>query len=106
MLKIVAGLGSIDEYIPFVQAGADECFCGYVPYSWSKKYGTIMPLNRREVFCYNVQLGSFSELEILSAMIKKHKKPEKNVVSTQHLEHRSGLYTRFSRMNGHFHNIM
>ena len=75
MLKIVAGLGSIDEYIPFVQAGADECFCGYVPYSWSKKYGTIMPLNRREVFCYNVQLGSFSELEILSAMIKKHKKP-------------------------------
>ena len=37
---------------------------------------------------------------------KKHKKPEKNVVSTQHLEHQSGLYTRFSRMNGHFRNVM
>ena len=34
-----------------------------------------MPLNRREVFCYNVQLGSYSELEILSAMIKKYRKP-------------------------------
>lgn len=74
-MKIVAGMGSIDEYERFVEAGADEFFCGYVPYSWSKKYGTIMPLNRREVLCYNVQLGAFSELEILSDMIKKYKKP-------------------------------
>lgn len=73
-MKIVAGMGSIDEYERFVEAGADEFFCGYVPYSWSKKYGTIMPLNRREVLCYNVQLGAFSELEILSDMIKKYKK--------------------------------
>ena len=27
-MKIVAGLGSIDEYIPYVKAGADEFFCG------------------------------------------------------------------------------
>lgn len=74
-MKINAGLGSVDEYIRFVKAGADEFFCGYVPYFWSKKYGTVMPLNRREVFCYNVQLGSFSELEILAEMIKKYKKP-------------------------------
>lgn len=74
-MKIVAGMGSIDEYERFVEAKADEFFCGYVPYSWSKKYGTIMPLNRREVLCYNVQLGAFSELEILSDMIKKYKKP-------------------------------
>lgn len=74
-MKITAGLGSIDEYIKFVKAGADEFFCGYVPYSWAKKYGTVMPLNRREVFCYNVQLGSYSELEILSAMIKRYGKP-------------------------------
>ena len=27
-MKIVAGLGSIDEYIPYVKAGADEfCHC-------------------------------------------------------------------------------
>ena len=74
-MKIVVGLGSIDEYIKFAEAGADEFFCGYVPYSWSQKYGTVLPLNRREVLCYNVQLGAFSELEILSGMMKKYEKP-------------------------------
>ena len=74
-MKITAGLGSIDEYERFVQAGADEFFCGYVPFSWAEKYGTVMPLNRREVLCYNVQIGAYSELEILSRMIRKHKKP-------------------------------
>lgn len=72
-MKIIAGLGSIDEYIPYVKAGADEFFCGYVPYSWTEKYGTLLPLNRREVLCSNVQLGAFSELEILAAMIRKYK---------------------------------
>lgn len=75
MMKITAGLGSIDEYERFVQAGADEFFCGYVPFSWIEKYGTVMPLNRREVLCYNVQIGAYSELEILSHMVKKYKKP-------------------------------
>ena len=73
-MKITAGLGSIDEYERFVQAGADEFFCGYVPFSWAEKYGTVMPLNRREVLCCNVQLGAYSELEILSRMVKKYKK--------------------------------
>lgn len=74
-MKIVAGLGSIDEYIPYVKAGADEFFCGYVPYSWTEKYGTLLPLNRREVLCSNVQLGAFSELEILASVLKKYEKP-------------------------------
>lgn len=74
-MKITAGLGSADEYIRFVEAGADEFFSGFVPYSWTEKYGTVMPLNRREVLCYHVQLGAFSELEILSEMIQKYKKP-------------------------------
>ena len=74
-MKITVGLGSIDEYKRFVQAGADEFFCGYVPFSWAERYGTVMPLNRREVFCYNVQLGAYSELEILSRMVEKYKKP-------------------------------
>ena len=75
MMKITAGLGSTDEYIRFVEAGADEFFSGFVPYSWTEKYGTVMPLNRREVLCYHVQLGAFSELEILAKMIQKYKKP-------------------------------
>ena len=40
-MKIVAGLGSIDEYETFVKAGADEFFCGYVPFPWAEKYGVI-----------------------------------------------------------------
>ena len=63
-MKITSGLGSIDDYPRYVRAGADELFCGYVPFSWSEKYGTVLPLNRREVLNYNVQIGSFSELEI------------------------------------------
>ena len=71
-MKITAGLGSVEEYERFVRAGADEFFSGYVPYEWAKKYGTVMPLNRREVLAYNVQIGSFSEMEILSAMVKEY----------------------------------
>ena len=74
-MKITAGLGSVDDYIRYVKAGADELFCGYVPFSWSEKYGTVLPLNRREVLNYNVQIGSFSELEILANMVQKYQKP-------------------------------
>lgn len=56
-MKITSGLGSIDDYPRYVRAGADELFCGYVPFSWSEKYGTVLPLNRREVLNYNVQIG-------------------------------------------------
>lgn len=76
-MKLVAGLGSIDEYIPFVEAGADEFFCGYVPYAWSRKYKTVQPLNRREVMNYRVQLGAFEELKILRKMIKQYGVPVK-----------------------------
>lgn len=74
-MKITSGLGSIDDYPRYVRAGADELFCGYVPFSWSEKYGTVLPLNRREVLNYNVQIGSFSELEILANMVQKNQKP-------------------------------
>ena len=94
MMKITVGLGSEAEYERFVRAGADEFFCGYVPYSWSRKYGTVMPLNRREVLCYNVQIGAFSELEILAAMVKKYKKPVHLTLS--------GDCSNHKRMYGHW----
>ena len=74
-MKITAGLGSIDEYVRYVEAGADEFFCGYVPYEWNKKYGTVLPLNRREVLGINVQIGAESELRILAALVRKYGKP-------------------------------
>lgn len=74
-MKITAGLGSIDEYVRYVEAGADEFFCGYVPYEWNRKYGTVLPLNRREVLGVNVQIGAESELRILTALVRKYGKP-------------------------------
>lgn len=74
-MKITAGLGSIDDYISFVEAGAEELFCGYVPAWWTMQYGIFSPLNRREVLYYNVQIGSRSEMEILSDMVSHYGVP-------------------------------
>lgn len=74
-MKIVAGLGSIDDYIALCKAGADEVFCGFVPYEWNKKYKSLMPLNRREVLYYNVQINSISDMKILKKMVDKYKVP-------------------------------
>lgn len=74
-MKIVAGLGCIDDYISLVEAGADEVFCGYVPYEWNKKYGSLFPLNRREVLYYNIQINSFEDMKILSKMVEVYKVP-------------------------------
>ena len=74
-MHITAGLGSIDEYIPYIKAGAEELFCGYVPFSWQEKYGNLFPMNRREVIYYNVQIGSESEMKILRKMADRYEVP-------------------------------
>lgn len=74
-MKIVAGLGCIDDYIRLVKAGADEVFCGYVPYEWNKKYGSLFPLNRREVLYYNIQINSLEDMKILKKMVDRYKVP-------------------------------
>ncbi len=74
-MKIVAGIGCVDDYFDYVEAGADELFCGYVPAEYMQKFGRQYPANRREVLYYNVQIGSESELLILRRMIEKAKVP-------------------------------
>lgn len=74
-MKIVAGLGCVDDYRSLAEAGADEVFCGYVPYEWNKKYGSLFPLNRREVLYYNIQINSFEDMKILSKMVEVYKVP-------------------------------
>ena len=74
-MKIVSGLGCIDDYIRLVKAGADEVFCGYVPYEWNKKYGSLFPLNRREVLYYNIQINSLEDMKILKKMVDRYKVP-------------------------------
>ncbi|SFU32625.1 Collagenase-like protease, PrtC family [Clostridium sp. DSM 8431] len=74
-MKITAGLSSIDNYERLVKAGADEVFCGFVPFEWNEKYGTLFPLNRREVLYYNVQIGSYEDMKILKRMMDELKVP-------------------------------
>ncbi|MDO5517552.1 MAG: U32 family peptidase [Clostridium sp.] len=74
-MKIVAGLSRIDDYIRLVKAGADEVFIGYVPYKWTKKYGNLFPINRREVLYFNAQIKSLSDMKILKKMVDVYKVP-------------------------------
>lgn len=71
MMKITAGLGSIEDYPLYAQAGVDEVFAGYMPYSWNVKYGNLYPLNRREVLYYNVSIGTKEDVAILYEMYRE-----------------------------------
>lgn len=75
MMKIMVGMNSIDDYIDFVKAGADEIFCGYIPDWWYEIKGMHVPLNRREVNYIQVQIGSRSELRILKKMMDDYHIP-------------------------------
>lgn len=74
-MKLVVGMGSIDDYIPLAKAGADEVFVGYVPHWWEELTDGQSPVNRREVRYYNVQIGSKSELEILKKLKEQYQVP-------------------------------
>ena len=69
-MKITAGMGSVEDYEMLVQAGADEIFCGYVPFDWNQKFGNLMPLNRREVMYYHVQVNVCEDMKLLANMMK------------------------------------
>lgn len=75
MLKMTVGMGSIDDYIDYVKAGADEVFCGYVTDAMLEKYGMLPAVNRREVYYYPVQIGGRNELEILAQMVQVYHVP-------------------------------
>ena len=74
-MKMTAGMGAADDYITLAEAGANEVFCGFVPLEWNLKFGNGMPLNRREVLFYHVQIGSYNEMKILKNMQKKYHVP-------------------------------
>jgi len=71
-MKITAGLGSLEFYDAFADAGADEFFAGFLPFEWLEKYGNITPINRREVLMHSIQLHSFDEMRLLAQKIETH----------------------------------
>ncbi len=74
-MKITAGIGGIMHYGKLMQAGADECFAGFVPLDWLEKYTNIAPLNRREVIMQDMQLSTMTEMRRLAAMVRDHGVP-------------------------------
>lgn len=74
-LRITAGMGDITFYETLVNAGADELFAGFVPFSWNKTYGNLLPLNRREVLFYHVQIGTLEDMKILRKKIDHYHIP-------------------------------
>lgn len=75
-MKIVTPLTNENFYEPLIAAGADEFYCGFVPYEWLKYYTNLKPLNRRE-FLSNVNICSFASMKILGKMVDKYKIPVK-----------------------------
>lgn len=67
-MKITAGMGCAEDYRALAKAGTDEVFCGFVPLEWNQKFGNLLPLNRREVFFYHVQIGAWNDMRILKKM--------------------------------------
>ena len=49
-VKIVAPLTETNDFELFSDAGADEFYCGFVPFEWLSKFHSLVPLNRRESF--------------------------------------------------------
>jgi len=74
-MKITAGIGGIEQYITLADAGADECFAGFVPLDWLEKYANITPLNRREVLLQHMQLSTMGEMRRLASLIQKRGVP-------------------------------
>ncbi len=73
-LKINAGFGSTDDYLPLTDAGADELFTGFVPFEWLAAHPNV-PLNRREALFVPVSLDSFGELRRLAAFVEQKHVP-------------------------------
>ncbi len=71
-MKILAPLSQVDNYIPLVEAGADEFFAGVFPYEWIKKYNAVFPINRREYIFGNCNFSSLSSMKTLGKMIEKY----------------------------------
>ena len=74
-MKIVAGLGRLENAEEYIDAGADELFCGVMPLEWLESRGVVIPLNRREVLLYGTQISSVTDMKILMRLAEKRRIP-------------------------------
>jgi collagenase-like PrtC family protease len=76
-MKIVTPLTNVDCYEPLVEAGADEFFCGIIPFRWLEKYGSLMPINRRESVVGKYNITEMNSMKIINRMVEKYHVPVK-----------------------------
>lgn len=76
-MKIVTPLPNIASYEPLVRAGADEFYCGYVPFQWLESYSNVLPLNGRAYLALECNFSSLSSLKILRKMVDHYGVPVK-----------------------------
>jgi U32 family peptidase len=76
-MKLVAPLANINDYEELVDAGADEFFCGFIPFDLLEQHNAFAPINRREFLIDDCNIGNFCALKILSKKIEQYKIPVK-----------------------------
>lgn len=83
-MKIVTPLSTVGHYIPLMKAGADEFYSGILPIEWLKKYNMTMPINRREWFLSECNICTYTEMKILSKMVKEYQIPIKITLNSHY----------------------
>ncbi len=73
-MRIVTPLSNIHSYEVLSEAGADEFFCGFLPYAWLEKYTSVLPINRRENLGQACNITTLSEMKILYRMQSQYHK--------------------------------
>ena len=66
-MKIVAPLPCVEACVALTAAGADEFYCGFVPYEWLKKYLNVSAINRRELLAKS-NITTYSAMQKLGSI--------------------------------------
>lgn len=82
-MKIVVPLNNIDSYEVLQDAGADEFYCGFVPYAWNRIYGAAMPFNRREWFVGGQNINSWDTMKLLQEKVDRRGVPVKITLNSR-----------------------
>ena len=75
-MKLLSPLSNVEDYESLVEAGADEFYCGYMPYRWLSKRGVQGSLNRRE-YVGMANTCTLSSMKILRRKIEDFHIPVK-----------------------------
>ncbi len=67
-MKIVTPLSELSHFESLAEAGADELYCGFVPYEWLETYNMTVPINRREWLLSGCNICNYSSMHILKRM--------------------------------------